>query len=145
MKITASQSRELLERFGCYVTEACDKCGRFLGWVRYDTPILPRPATFPDRFPLTVSPAFPAALLPRLIPAGVSSWRLSPARNKRGYRLGVEKTPLQLAGNKELAGAKMGSPFEPANRHFALPEYRSLFAPGLPLYRRTGMLLNSPS
>jgi len=35
MKITASQSRELLERFGCYVTEACDKCGRVLGPVRY--------------------------------------------------------------------------------------------------------------
>jgi hypothetical protein len=35
MKITPGQSRELLERFGCYVTEACDKCGQLLGSVRY--------------------------------------------------------------------------------------------------------------
>jgi hypothetical protein len=35
MKLTTKQSYELLERFGCYVTEACDKCGKLLGPVRY--------------------------------------------------------------------------------------------------------------
>jgi len=35
MLLTTEQSYELLERFGCYVTEACDKCGRMLGPVRF--------------------------------------------------------------------------------------------------------------
>jgi hypothetical protein len=35
MLIANEQSYEALERFGCYVTEACDKCGKFLGPVRY--------------------------------------------------------------------------------------------------------------
>jgi len=35
MQLTIQQSRELLDKFGCYVTEACDQCGRILGPVRY--------------------------------------------------------------------------------------------------------------
>ena len=35
MRLTAEQSYAALEKFGCYVTEACDKCGRFLGSVRF--------------------------------------------------------------------------------------------------------------
>jgi hypothetical protein len=35
MRLTTAQSYEALERFGCYLTEACDKCGRMLGPVRY--------------------------------------------------------------------------------------------------------------
>jgi len=33
--MTSEQSYEALERFGRYVTEACDKCGRMLGPVRF--------------------------------------------------------------------------------------------------------------
>lgn len=35
VKLTTMQSYELLAKFGCYVTEACDKCGQLLGAVRY--------------------------------------------------------------------------------------------------------------
>jgi hypothetical protein len=35
MRLTTEQSYAALERFGCYVTEACDKCGKLLGPVRY--------------------------------------------------------------------------------------------------------------
>jgi len=35
MKLTVEQSRKLLAEHGCYVTEACDKCGQLLGAVRY--------------------------------------------------------------------------------------------------------------
>lgn len=35
MRLTVQQSRALLEKYGCYVTEACDKCGQILGPVRY--------------------------------------------------------------------------------------------------------------
>jgi len=35
MRLAVQQSYALLERYGCYVTEACDKCGQILGPVRY--------------------------------------------------------------------------------------------------------------
>jgi hypothetical protein len=35
MRLTEEQSRELLRLHGVYVTEACDKCTRILGHVRY--------------------------------------------------------------------------------------------------------------
>jgi hypothetical protein len=35
MKLTAQQAYELLEKHGVYATEACDKCGKILGAVRY--------------------------------------------------------------------------------------------------------------
>jgi len=33
--LTVVQSYELLAKYGCYVTEACDRCGQILGPVRY--------------------------------------------------------------------------------------------------------------
>ena len=35
MRLSIQQIRELLERYGCYVTEACDKCGQILDAVRF--------------------------------------------------------------------------------------------------------------
>ena len=35
LRLTANQSYALLERFGCYVQDICDKCGQLLGPVRY--------------------------------------------------------------------------------------------------------------
>ena len=35
MRLTREQSYEALEKFGCYLTEGCDKCGKLLGPVRY--------------------------------------------------------------------------------------------------------------
>jgi hypothetical protein len=35
MRLTPNQSRELLSRFGAYVTEACDRCGQLLSAVRF--------------------------------------------------------------------------------------------------------------
>jgi hypothetical protein len=35
MRLTGEQSYTLLERFGCYVKDVCDKCGQILGPVRY--------------------------------------------------------------------------------------------------------------
>jgi hypothetical protein len=35
MKLTEAQSRALLAKHGVYVTEACDKCGKILGHVRF--------------------------------------------------------------------------------------------------------------
>ena len=35
MHLTVEQSRKALAEHGCYVTEACDKCGKLLGCVRY--------------------------------------------------------------------------------------------------------------
>src|SRR6516162_3311719 len=35
MKLTTEQSYALLEKHRSYVTEACEKCGRILGPVRY--------------------------------------------------------------------------------------------------------------
>ncbi len=35
MQLTVEQSRKALAEHGCYVTEACDRCGRLLGAVRY--------------------------------------------------------------------------------------------------------------
>jgi len=35
MRLTSEQSHALLEKHGCYATEACDKCGQILGPVRF--------------------------------------------------------------------------------------------------------------
>lgn len=35
MKLTAKESYALLTKYGCYVTEVCDKCHRLLGPVRF--------------------------------------------------------------------------------------------------------------
>ena len=35
MKLTTEESYTLLKKYGCYVTEACDKCRQILGPVRY--------------------------------------------------------------------------------------------------------------
>jgi len=35
MRITEEQSRALLESYGAFVTEACDKCGKILGPIRF--------------------------------------------------------------------------------------------------------------
>jgi hypothetical protein len=35
MRLTVEQSRQALAEHGCYVTEACDKDGKLLGYVRY--------------------------------------------------------------------------------------------------------------
>jgi endogenous inhibitor of DNA gyrase (YacG/DUF329 family) len=35
MQLTQVQSRDLLQKHGVYVTEACDKCGKILGPVRF--------------------------------------------------------------------------------------------------------------
>jgi len=116
MKLTTGQSRELLERFGCYVTEACDKCGRFLGAVRY---------TRKEEFGEWCSRECRGDSQREAIRRGgrprkyrsVEQARTAKTMQQRGYRL-VEKTPLQLVGNKELAGAKMGSLVVSPNRPF---------------------------
>jgi len=35
MRLTIKQSRRVLWDYSLYVTEACDRCGQILGWVRY--------------------------------------------------------------------------------------------------------------
>src|SRR4051812_43985830 len=35
MRLTREQSYALLAEHGCYVNEACDKCGQLLGHVRF--------------------------------------------------------------------------------------------------------------
>lgn len=35
MQLTTAQAYDLLAKHGCYVTEACDRCGQLLGSVRY--------------------------------------------------------------------------------------------------------------
>jgi len=35
MKLTNEQSRQILEKHGVWVNEACDKCGQLLGAVRF--------------------------------------------------------------------------------------------------------------
>ena len=35
MQLTVQQAYELLAKHGVFVREACDKCGRLLGAVRY--------------------------------------------------------------------------------------------------------------
>src|SRR5437879_1197425 len=35
MRLTEAQSRELLAKHDVYATEACDKCGKILGYVRF--------------------------------------------------------------------------------------------------------------
>jgi len=35
MQLTESQSRELLQKHGVYVTEVCDKCGKIPGHIRF--------------------------------------------------------------------------------------------------------------
>jgi hypothetical protein len=35
MRLTEMQSRALLERYGAFVTEICDKCGKILGPIRF--------------------------------------------------------------------------------------------------------------
>lgn len=35
MRLSVARSRALLEKHGCYVREACDKCGQILGPVRF--------------------------------------------------------------------------------------------------------------
>lgn len=46
MRLTIEQGYTLLERYGCHVTEACDKCGQLLGPVRYNTPRIARFSSF---------------------------------------------------------------------------------------------------
>jgi hypothetical protein len=35
MRLSEAQSRALLERYGAFVTEVCDKCGKILGPIRF--------------------------------------------------------------------------------------------------------------
>jgi hypothetical protein len=35
MRLTEAQSRELLAKYGAYVNEVCDKCGKILGPIRF--------------------------------------------------------------------------------------------------------------
>jgi hypothetical protein len=35
MRLTAEQRRKALAEHGCHMTEACDRCGKLLGCVRY--------------------------------------------------------------------------------------------------------------
>ena len=35
MRLTEAQSRELLAKYGVFVTEVCDRCGKILGHVRF--------------------------------------------------------------------------------------------------------------
>lgn len=35
MRLNTQQAYEALEKYGCYLTEACDKCGQLLGPVRF--------------------------------------------------------------------------------------------------------------
>jgi hypothetical protein len=35
MKLTPDRSRKILRQYGCWLTSACDKCGKALGSTRY--------------------------------------------------------------------------------------------------------------
>jgi len=35
MHLTEWQSWTVLENYGAFVTEVCDKCGKILGWIRF--------------------------------------------------------------------------------------------------------------
>lgn len=35
MKLTMAQSQKILREYGCWLTSACDKCGKILGSTRY--------------------------------------------------------------------------------------------------------------
>ena len=108
MMLREELRRRLLEDRGIYVKECCDKCGRFLGAVRY---------TRKDEAGEWCSRECRGDVQREAIRRGgrprkyrsVEQARTAKTMQQRSYRLSVEKTPLQIAGNKELADAKMGS------------------------------------
>jgi hypothetical protein len=109
VKLTTEQSHELLNRFGVYVTEACDKCTKLLGPVRF---------TRKDEAVEWCSrecrgdarEAIRKGGRPRKYRNAVEA-RSAKTKQQQLYRTspGVEKTPLQLRRNKGLADAKMAS------------------------------------
>lgn len=114
MMLREELRRRLLEDRSIHTTEACDKCGKLLGSVRYhgrDEPgeycsrecrgdserVEIRKGGRPRKY-RTVEQAHTAKM---------ESQRLR--RNSPNEA----KTPLQLLGNKGLADAKIGSPLSP--------------------------------
>lgn len=110
MRLARGQSYALLERFGCYVTHMCDKCGKVLAPVSYtrkgesgewcsaecrgDISRLMRRGGRPQKY------------------RSREEKRAAKTRQQQVYRAngrGVEKTLLHSATNKELAGAKNAS------------------------------------
>jgi len=126
MLLTIQQSYELLAKYGTFAYEICERCGAVLGAVRF---------TRKDVSAVWCSRAcrgdvHKATSLrpgrPRKYENGEER-RAAKTRQQRIYRLrpGVEKTPSQVAGNKELTGAKNGP--------LAVPPYPDILALKQPL------------
>jgi hypothetical protein len=110
MKLTPDQSQELLARFCCYVMEACDKCSKLLGPVRYTRKDEPGEWCSRECRGDADREVVRRGGRPRKY-RNAEMARAAKTVRQRGYRLSpsVEKTPSQLCGNKGLAGAKIGS------------------------------------
>lgn len=110
MKLTTDQSYALLEKFGVYAKECCDRCGRIIGPVSFtragDSGVwCSRECQGDGERRSARRGGRPCKYVSE------EQRRTAKTRLQRDYRLrpGVEKTPSNVFGNKGLTGAKNAS------------------------------------
>lgn len=108
--LTVQQSHELLAKHGCYVTEACDKCGQLLGPVRYTRKGEEGMWCSRECRGIVEQPATRKGGRPRKY-KDERTRKIAHAQQQRDFRLrsSVTKTPSNLYGNTRLTGVEKGS------------------------------------
>jgi len=127
MRLTAEQRRKALAEHGCYVTEACDRCGKLLGCVRYT-----RCGEPGECCSEICRDGFKAERRrggrPRLklsAKARVSRWRKQVRDAVERHRLGVIKNCQQPDETEGLADAFSRSGYHPTRKAISpIPEAR---------------------
>jgi hypothetical protein len=121
MKLSQDRSQKLLQQHGIWMTEACDKCGRLLGSVRWTHRGEPGEwcsAQCCDGISSARSAATVKELRRKRIgarPAGRPKKHANNAEKCREYRkrlgnvLATRNTPSQQIENTQIAAAKNGS------------------------------------
>lgn len=155
MKLTREQSKKLLQERGIWITEACDKCGKLLGsvrWTRRGEPGEWCSAECRDGISLTrkMPIASAAVLAPSPVhrlrvgarPAGRPKKHANNAEKCREYRnrlqsvLVTRNTPSELIENSQLADAKIRSHVVPPSQPAEGPKNAFYAGLGKPWQRR---------
>jgi hypothetical protein len=118
MRLTHEQSRRLLEERGVLVTEACDRCGKLLGAVRWKRRSeLGEWCSAACRDGIKAERSVSTHRQKRIgsRPSGRPKTYPTNAEKQRSYRgrlkngLALRNTPLERIENAQLADAKKGS------------------------------------
>ena len=106
MKLTKEQSQKLLRERGIWVTEACDKCGRLLGSVRY------------------TRRGEPGEWCSESCRDGVDAGAVSDERRRKGGRRGV---PRPLRGVRQLGARRRRAKSRSTAAGASFPAARAIY------------------